>query len=395
MKIAFWINNSGFRHLDCSEILKGNPGIGGSEFSALLIAGSLSMRGIETLILCNAKGKFSSKQKYYVCADLASACRYVKNNKFDFFVIDSRSISESILLAFPSIRFIAWANCFIDDWMNIVFPKYPNLVKFVNVGKEQCRLCNNMPIASKSTYIFNAVPTEILNEIAIIPFEKRNNNVVYIGSLHKAKGFHLLAKGWAKVLESVPDAELYVIGSGKLYSRKCKLGKWNIANEEYEAYFMKYLEDNGTILPSVHFLGIMGKEKYQILNQCKVGVPNPSGVSETFGFTAVEMQMMGCKVTTILCPGYEDTVYDKEDLYNNPDNLPEYIIKLLRQKRNEADIYKFIERFSVDNITNQWVNLFESLLNVSIHKFNKTSWAYIYNNILLYLKTLKHIIRKS
>lgn len=41
MKIAFWLNNKGFKDVDCSNVLKGNPGIGGSEYSALLIAESL------------------------------------------------------------------------------------------------------------------------------------------------------------------------------------------------------------------------------------------------------------------------------------------------------------------------------------------------------------------
>ena len=32
MKVAFWVNNSGFADLDCSRINEGNPGIGGTEY---------------------------------------------------------------------------------------------------------------------------------------------------------------------------------------------------------------------------------------------------------------------------------------------------------------------------------------------------------------------------
>lgn len=40
------------------------------------------------------------------------------------------------------------------------------------------------------------------------PFEKRNLNVAYVGSLVPAKGFDLLASAWPAVLAKVPDAQL-------------------------------------------------------------------------------------------------------------------------------------------------------------------------------------------
>lgn len=42
MKIAFYIPNRGIYQKDLSNINEGNPGIGGSEFSAVLIATNLS-----------------------------------------------------------------------------------------------------------------------------------------------------------------------------------------------------------------------------------------------------------------------------------------------------------------------------------------------------------------
>ncbi|MCB6981976.1 glycosyltransferase, partial [Bacteroides uniformis] len=68
-------------------------------------------------------------------------------------------------------------------------------------------------------------------------FEKRNLNVAYVGSLVPAKGFDLLASAWPAVLAKVPDAQLFVVGSGKLYNRNSVLGKWNIADEKFENKF--------------------------------------------------------------------------------------------------------------------------------------------------------------
>lgn len=367
MKIAFWLNNKGFKDVDCSNVLKGNPGIGGSEYSALLIAESLRKRGVDTVILCTAKGRFPKSLSYHCCFDITEACRFVRRKKYDFFLLDSRFPTEQLLKAYPDIKFLAWGNCFIEPWMNEVFPMYPNLLRFVNVGKEQHLLCLDQPIAPKSTYIYNAVPTDILLEISPMPFGERKHTVAYIGSLHRAKGFHLLAKAWPDIVKRVPDAELYVIGSGRLYSRDSKLGKWGIAAKEYEDEFMQYLTDGDKILPSVHFMGVMGQEKFSLLARTKVGVPNPSGVSETFGYTAVEMQFMGCGVTSISCPAYLDTVYDKSNLYSSADDLAEYVCRILNSSSIDYDnTMKYFHAFSVDKVTDEWLCLFNDLLNLNV-----------------------------
>ena len=75
---------------------------------------------------------------------------------------------------------------------------------------------------------------------------------------------------------------------------------------------MKHITNDNQVLPSVHFLGVLGEEKNDLLLKCRVGVPNPSGNTETFGFTAIEMQSMGCNITTMKCSGYLDTVFTKD-----------------------------------------------------------------------------------
>ena len=271
-----------------------------------------------------------------------------------------------------------------------------NVINIINVGKEQLHLTKNHPIYKKSTFIYNAVPTGILKKFPnMTPNFKREHNVCYIGSLHPAKGFQFLAQAWPKVLKEVPDANLFIIGSGKLYGRNAQLGKWGIAKEEFEEEFMPYITQNGKIIDSVHFLGILGDEKYSILEKCKVGVPNPSGVSETFGYTAVEMEMMGCQVTTIKCPGYMDTVFNKKNLYNNTDQLSKYIIKLLIDNSyNYHNIDKFLDLFSVRLIVNQWIDYLSQLdKNKPIHikkKLELYTYKFVFykNQIKQKIKTL-------
>ena len=53
---------------------------------------------------------------------------------------------------------------------------------------------------------------------------------------------------WPDVVKQVPDAQLYVIGSGKVYDENAKLGKYNIAEESYEKKFMSYLEQEENLM---------------------------------------------------------------------------------------------------------------------------------------------------
>lgn len=221
-------------------------------------------------------------------------------------------------------------------------------------------------MADRLDYIYNGVLMQSIDKYDVInhPFEKRNLNVAYVGSLVPAKGFDLLASAWPAVLAKVPDAQLFVVGSGKLYNRNSVLGKWNIADEKFENKFMKHITNDNQVLPSVHFLGVLGEEKNDLLLKCRVGVPNPSGNTETFGFTAIEMQSMGCNITTMKCSGYLDTVFTKRYLYYNSNNLAKNIIKLLLQKEHDYnEVYSFIKQnFSFDKIVLEWEQLFKEAL---------------------------------
>lgn len=397
MKIAFYIPNKNISNINLSNIDEGNPGIGGSEFSAVLIASNLCKKlNHEIYAFCDKKSNFPSSLKWQVCGDIIGAIKLSIKQNFDFIIIDGKLLTKEIICTFTNVRFIAWANTFISKEYLDFFSRMDNVINIINVGKEQLHLTKNHPIYKKSTFIYNAVPTGILKKFPnMTPNFKREHNVCYIGSLHPAKGFQFLAQAWPKVLKEVPDANLFIIGSGKLYGRNAQLGKWGIAKEEFEEEFMPYITQNGKIIDSVHFLGILGNEKYSILEKCKVGVPNPSGVSETFGYTAVEMEMMGCQVTTIKCPGYMDTVFNKKNLYNNTDQLSKYIIKLLIDNSyNYHNIDKFLDLFSVRLIVNQWIDYLSQLdKNKPIHiKKNLELYTYKFvfykNQIKQKIKTL-------
>lgn len=399
MKVAFFVPNTNISKVDFTSIEKGNPGVGGSEYSAILIATALAKRGnVDVVLLCEKPSAFPNSLNWKVCGGLVGAVNTVEKLDIDYLVVDGKLLTKDIVCRYSSVKFIAWANTFTSPNYYDFYARHDNVVRIVNVGKEELEQTKDTPIYSKSCYIYNAVPTAVKEEYKdnLLTNADRPNNVCYIGSLHPAKGFQYLAKAWPSVIKQVADAQLYVIGSGKLYGRSAKLGAWGIADSDFENEFMPYIVENGKIMDSVHFLGILGKEKYDVLSKCKVGVPNPSGVSETFGYTAVEMEFMDCQVTTIKCAGYLDTVCDKANLYSNTDELADYIVCLLRNNSyNNTAVVEYIKQFSVEKIAEDWERFFFELKSKEITtKRDLEHYKYV---LLFYVKqakkTIKHIVK--
>lgn len=366
-KVAFYLNSDIVSNVDLSGILESNPGMGGSQYMMLCIACLLSMRenGIEVMLYSKTQVEISGLNSAVVNS-FDDVLKFVDIQSVDYLVIKhDPQLCTALKLYNGRTRFVIWCHNFVEKELSF-YRNNDNVARIITVGKEQMELYCDDIAYYKSDYIFNGISTDIdiKYKSKVSQFKHRQNNVVYIGSLIECKGFYYLAKAWKKILKNVPDANLYVIGSGCLYDRSARLGKWKIADEAYEKKFIHFLLENGELLPSVHFMGIMGAEKNDILINSKVGVPNPNGETETFGCTAVEMQLMGCLVATKKCPGYLDTVKNGI-LYNSTTDLAMSVVKLLKSENNNSywDTYEYIKNnFSFDVVIEKWELLFNSAL---------------------------------
>lgn len=394
-KIAFYLDNK--NSVDCSNIIEANPGLGGSEYLAILIPTLLSTRykDLDVTFYGNYQGVLPQTFNHIVCESFEQYSTLCFENKEKYCVVNYTSVDKNVIQSNPGVKYIIWCHNFVS-WKDLdFFAIQENVVRLIAVGREQLDLYRDHPAFEKSDFIYNAISIDSYRKIAhTTDFQLiRSNNVVYIGSLIECKGFLYLAKAWRKVLNSVPDAQLYVIGKGNLYDEKAQLGPYGLTDEKFEKQIMKYLSSNQKILDSVHFMGNMGEEKFNLLKQCKVGVPNPGGVTETFGLTAVEMQAMGCKVTTIKCPGYLDTVFDKDNLYSSTKQLADYIIRNLK-----ADmvgdlnlVLNFIDsNFSYDVVLPLWYKLLTSDLSSKVYLHVDRDVLY---NKSYHLKKYKELVR--
>lgn len=366
MRVAFFLDNKGISDIDASNIESGNPGFGGTEYQIILISSLLSKRGSGLNVeLFLTKPQILPKElRSRCCGSLEMSIVQASNDGFDFFVLkhDVKNIFSNVLRSSKNMRFIVWCHVFACYWELDYYSRNPNVWKVIFVGKETMDLYLDHPIYNKATYIFNCVNTtgcrEIVNDN---PFNRRANVVTYVGSIVPFKGFHLLAKAWPKVIKELPDAQLYVVGSGTVYNSGQTLGPYKIAEAGYEKLIMGYLtNEDGSLLNGVHFMGRMGEEKKNILFMTKVGVPNPSGITETFCISAVEMQMYGAKIATIEAPGYLDSVVNGI-LYRNEDDLAKSIIFLLRDSVSDYDsTMRYIDsHFSENVIVREWTQLFK------------------------------------
>lgn len=397
MVSIFYNGNTNIENVEI--VSKCNPGIGGSEYLLLLLFYYLNLLCPELKCqLLTTDKSMKGNNIIYVSNEIEAIKKSKKNGANEFiFIPKKNNIDFYNMLSKKEINGIAWIHNYISYEMIDLLKKCKSIKRIVFVGKEHYDSYIDSEIMNKSCYIYNMIP-EVKHEMTT-PFEK-NNIVTYVGSIIPAKGFHMLASIWKGVLKKVPDAKLQVIGSGKLYDKDSKLGKYNIANEKYEKRFIKYLiDEKGNIIDSVNFLGTIGKEKEQYINKTKVGIANPTGISETFCLSAVEYKTYGIPIVTYNGYGLLDTVRNGVDgiLIKNKRQLKRAIVKLLKdnelnKKIGENGYKDGFQSFLPEKIIPIWekmINEVEFGVEANVYIPNKN-----YFNDFKWLKVINYKLKK-
>lgn len=300
INVALELRDKDLYGLDLSHPENGNPGIGGSEWLFLMLA--------QYLQIFYAK-KYRISIFHYSDCKIPEGIKDIRIKTEEELLKMLETSGDEIIIhqiakskkwyqriARINIIDIPWAHCYIKYNEVMDINQCTRVKRVVFVGREELDAYIDDDIIEKSVYIYNMINTKGQHKNRKVNF---NKTVTYLGSLVPEKYFHRLAEIWPEILKRVPDAKLQVIGTGKLYNRDAKLGRFGIAQKEYEDYFMKFLTDEkGEILPSVTFLGIVGEDKEEYFTKTAVGVVNPSGVDETFCLSAVEMELCGVPIVT-------------------------------------------------------------------------------------------------
>ncbi len=373
MKIGLYLDNRNKPETDLSQPEFGNPGIGGTQFNFVTLPyyfqKLLPHYGVEFIVYANYTHKLPEKLNGSEVSDVFEAARQCKKDNCNIFIcrpIPDRQNEMLQLINELQLNTIAWIHN--NHYLSLRdFSRAQYIKRFVCVAHEQLDEIRHHPIFYKSTYIYNGFDTSNYK-----PREKiaKDKAVVYIGSLIPAKGFHVLASIWPDILKEEPDTQLWVIGSGNLYSDKNKMGEWGIADEEYEKTLKQYLSDeSGNPHPSVKFLGLLGKEKIEYLQKAMAGVANPTGFTEQCPGSAIEIQASGTPLVSIAKNGLLDTVLHNKTGYleKNTEKIKEKILYLLRNPKKADSLgqcgISFIEKkFNYERICQQWYTLFDEVI---------------------------------
>jgi len=374
MKVGLYLKNDTIADVDLSQPERGNPGIGGTQYNFITLPYYFQKYipdQVEFVWYANVIDRLPKSLSSCQVNSASEAISKAVEQNCDMFIWRPTYIAEGIeflkLVDQLPIKTIAWAHNTPGKSLVTQLYKSVNIQRFVCVSQEQMDRLRWHKIINKTACIFNGFDPKPY--IAKEKIQKQHNTVVYLGSIVPGKGFHYLARVWPQIIREKPDAKLVVIGSGKLYNRNQKLGKWGIAAENYEGQWRKYLSDaEGKQLSSVEFKGTLGSEKIAILQNADVGVVNPSGVTENCPGSAIEFQAAGTPVVSGAYRGLLDTViHQKTGLLGKGDReLTENILYLLDNPDKAKELgdngIKFIsEKFSCQTISNQWLDLFKNV----------------------------------
>ncbi|MBP3468870.1 MAG: glycosyltransferase [Lachnospiraceae bacterium] len=364
IKLAILFQEDEIEHKDLSHPELGNPGVGGTAFCFLLLMKYLKeFTDTVDFTVYQTKENQLPADKVVKVASVEEAAKRAVEDGNEIMLIRNHQTDETYeILQKHSLKYIVWMHNKLTIGEIHLLYQWDDVKRIICVGKEMYDYYLDDVIISKM---------DVIRNMFVPPKEEQVRgdeyplNVTYTGSLTYDKNFHLLAAVWKDILKSVPMAQLHVIGSGRLYDQNGIMGRMGLADKEYEDLFLPYLcDENGELLPSVIFHGIMGEEKYDIYKKSAVGVVNPMA-TETFCLSAIEKEACGIPVVSRRKNGLLDTVQSGKTgiLYKNVKKLAPTIIDLLldREKniRMGHEAAKFARTcFLPEKVMEEWIRVF-------------------------------------
>lgn len=375
-KVGFFLDIKNSCDSDLTNIMNGNPGIGGTQFCFALVVNRLAVlypNEWNIFVFSPVQLHLPSNCKNIIVNGEDELLGLAANEGISYLVIKTplnKSFYQKII-KYKDLKIICWAHNYFNAHIADYISKQHQIVSVVFVGKQMYDFYYDNDVIKKSTFIHNPVPD---SDKRIFERKYEPYTLVYMGSIVKDKGILQLLKIWSYIEKQYPDAVLKIIGSGKLYNKDSRLGDLGIAEARLEEQMKKYIIDNdtGKIKKNIRFLGIMGEEKYDVFRKAAVGIVNPSAQTETFGMGIVEMATMQLPVVTKGWNGHFDTIIDGKTGFTafSAKGIARKISVLFDDQK--INVYmgekakENVESFNPDKIASRWKLLLDDLNNGKI-----------------------------
>jgi glycosyltransferase involved in cell wall biosynthesis len=401
--IGFYLDISQYvTDIDLSNPMSGNPGIGGTQYEIILLAHTLAntFSNLKVVIFSNNRCQLHNKNiKLILTKSYDDLILFSNNYMVDYLVLTNMDINENVceLLDAYNVKAISWTHVYIDYRQANLIYNTKNILRNIFVSNQQYDYYFDHPIINKSIVIFNGIP--IFNQMYNKQDSRTKNIITYMSGLYYSKYFHIFAKYWNRIHKKIPSSILNVIGSGNLYNHTAPLGPLGVASSDYEHYFSSFLRDsNGNIPNNIIFHGNLGNEKKHIFSKTKVGAVNPTGITETFCISVVEMASYGIPVVTKNAWAYPDVIiHGKTGLLSNSERgISRNIVKILSNDKLRENLsegaFEFVKfNFNIELISTHWFNL---LINLSMNnKINKIKPSRPYFNQYKFIKIINAFIQ--
>lgn len=190
-------------------------------------------------------------------------------------------------------------DCKTIAWLHHPFDIDPRLARqqlaaYVSVGIYQYH--SNNVLYRPHWHIPNLFSAPLSKPSNKPPFQAMDTlDLVYLGALIPAKGFHHIARQWPRIKQEHPAVKLHVIGSIQTYGNN--RGHPVIpTTESYAQEILRYLPIKDIENGNVVFYGNMGTEKLDIIQASHVALLNPIGSTEAFPASPIECMALGTPV---------------------------------------------------------------------------------------------------
>jgi glycosyltransferase involved in cell wall biosynthesis len=372
MKVNYFIDNLQLSNFNFDRVDEGNPGVGGTEFVTIKISKLLAEVGIKTIIQSPVDIYTPSQVGYEKVESVyeAIALSHYRTELLilRLYVSDHKKILNS-LKKYPKSKIVFWLHLTPTQEIITELGQLEQVIAFICVEHNQrIRLMDY-----ENHFKLVTIPHPIDRNINSHRSDTAQD-VCYLGSLVPQKGFHLLADVWSKVNSKHPNSNLYVIGSSALYGKQGSEGSFTVAEKVYEERIFRVLSPRNN---SVVFMGNLNKEEREkVFKKCLVGVVNPSGATETFCLSAVELQCYGIPVVSANKFGLKDTIVNKKTglLTRNRFQLERAILKILRNdelrvRMSTNAVMHVTSKYGVGKVTTLWLTLLKAIESGSSTQF--------------------------